>query len=217
MYHSQVALFTIDSSVLRGSDANVVNGNGSSSSQNNVSMPFTPDQIMKLMSLISDKSGYGNAQANMAGINFISLLSNFKTFEEFKRWIIDSGANQHMVLSEELLDSIVDISDLNLTVEHPNGLVAKIKKIRNLKLNDKITLYDVLLVLEYYVNLISVYKLARDSKLFIGFDENKCYIQDLGNMISMGDLVSSDRCPASKLPVAYTSTPKWCSQEGIDT
>ncbi|GJZ08307.1 ribonuclease H-like domain-containing protein [Tanacetum coccineum] len=171
----------------------IVNGNGSSSSQNNVSMPFTPDQIMKLMSLISDKSGYGNAQANMAGINFISLLSKFKTFEEFKRWIIDSGANQHMVLSEELLDSIVDISDLNLTVEHPNGLVAKIKKNRNLKLNDKITLYDVLLVLEYYVNLISVYKLARDNKLFIGFDENKCYIQDLGNMISMGTGSQSDR------------------------
>ncbi|GJT95000.1 retrovirus-related pol polyprotein from transposon TNT 1-94 [Tanacetum coccineum] len=32
---------------------------------------------------------------------------------------------------------------------------------------------------EYTVNLLSVHKLARDSKLFIGFDEYKCYIQDL--------------------------------------
>ncbi|GJS71624.1 ribonuclease H-like domain-containing protein [Tanacetum coccineum] len=32
---------------------------------------------------------------------------------------------------------------------------------------------------EYTVNLLSVHKLARDSKLFIGFDEFKCYIQDL--------------------------------------
>ncbi|GJT22520.1 ribonuclease H-like domain-containing protein [Tanacetum coccineum] len=32
---------------------------------------------------------------------------------------------------------------------------------------------------EYTVNLLSVHKLARDSKLFIVFDEFKCYIQDL--------------------------------------
>ncbi|GJV10198.1 putative transcription factor interactor and regulator CCHC(Zn) family protein [Tanacetum coccineum] len=32
---------------------------------------------------------------------------------------------------------------------------------------------------EYTVNLLSVHKLARDSKLFIGFDEYNCYIQDL--------------------------------------
>ena len=71
-----------------------------------------------------------------------------------------------MVLSEDLLDYVVDICDLNLIVEHPNGNVAKIKKSRILKFNNNITLYDVLLVPEYYVNLIYVYKLARDGKFF---------------------------------------------------
>ncbi|GJU74442.1 ribonuclease H-like domain-containing protein [Tanacetum coccineum] len=163
----------------------VVNGNRPSSSQNNASMPFTPEQIMKLMSLIGDKTGFGNIQSNMLGAFFKSLSSKFNTFEDFKKWIIDSGANQHMVLSKDLLDSIVDISDLNLTVEHPNRSVAKIKKIRNLKLNDHITLCDVLLVPEYYVNLIFVYKLARDSKFFIGFDENSFLIQ-LSNDLQIG-------------------------------
>ena len=64
--------------------------------------------------------------------------------------------------------------------------------IGNLKLNEHITLYDVLVVPEYSVNLIFVYKLTRDSKLFIGFDENKCYFQDLANMTSMGTCSQSD-------------------------
>ena len=34
-----------------------------------------------------------------------------------------------MDLSEVLLDYVVDISDLNLIVEHPNGTVAKIQKV----------------------------------------------------------------------------------------
>ncbi|GJY38415.1 ribonuclease H-like domain-containing protein [Tanacetum coccineum] len=39
---------------------------------------------------------------------------------------------------------------------------------------------------EYTVNLLSVHKLARDSKLFIGFDEFKCYIQDLHRKKTLG-------------------------------
>nr|GEW06471.1 ribonuclease H-like domain-containing protein [Tanacetum cinerariifolium] len=79
-------------------------------------MPFTPDQVMKLMSFISDKTGIG-----------------------------ETGIGQS-----------------NMSVP------------------------------EYYINLISVYKLARDSKFFVGFDENNCYIQDLGNMTSMGNGSQSD-------------------------
>ncbi|GJY03526.1 putative RNA-directed DNA polymerase [Tanacetum coccineum] len=117
---------------------------------------FTVEQMQQLLNLINSKPGkYG--QTNMA----------------------DSGANQHMVTSLDNLENIVDISDLNLQIDHPNGTTAFIKKVGNLKLSDKITLYDVLYVPEYTVNLLSVHKLARDSKLFIGFDEYKCYIQDL--------------------------------------
>nr|GEV86139.1 ribonuclease H-like domain-containing protein [Tanacetum cinerariifolium] len=48
-------------------------------------------------------------------------------------------------------------------------------------LTDYLTLLDMLVVLEYCVSLMSVHKVARDSKLVIAFDELKCYIlnQDL--------------------------------------
>nr|GEW49385.1 ribonuclease H-like domain-containing protein [Tanacetum cinerariifolium] len=52
-----------------------------------------------------------------------------------------------------------------LTVGHPNGTQALITKIGNLKVNNDITLYDVLVVPEYTVSLLSMHKLAKDSKL----------------------------------------------------
>nr|GEZ38417.1 ribonuclease H-like domain-containing protein [Tanacetum cinerariifolium] len=93
--------------------------------------------------------------------------------------IVDSGANQHMTVSAKFLVNVIDISNLGLTVGHPNSTQAFITKIGDLKLNDNITLYDVLVVPEYTGSLLSVHKLSRDNKLFVGFDDNHCYIQDL--------------------------------------
>lgn len=101
-------------------------------------------------------------------------------------WIIDSGANQHMTSSYMFLENIVDITNFNITVGHPNGTIARINKIGNLRLTNNVVLFDVLVVPDYCVSLLSVHKIARDSKLFIGFDEHKCYIQDLTQNKFMG-------------------------------
>ncbi|GJX75550.1 ribonuclease H-like domain-containing protein [Tanacetum coccineum] len=102
--------------------------------KNSSSMPFTSDQIAKLMSLIGDKPGNG-IHANMA--------------------------------------------ELNIIVGHPNGTTAKIRKVGNLKLTSNIVLFDVLVIPEYCVSLLSINKLLRDSQLHVGFDEYDCIIQDL--------------------------------------
>lgn len=91
-------------------------------------------------------------------------------------WIIDSGATQHMTSSISNLENVVDISDMNLIVNHPNGSKAIIKKIGNVKLTNNLILLDVLVVPDFNVDLLSVHKLVRDNKLFVGFDENKCYV-----------------------------------------
>ncbi|XP_071700073.1 uncharacterized protein [Rutidosis leptorrhynchoides] len=67
-----------------------------------------------------------------------------------------------------------------LTVAHPNGTQAIVYKIGNYKLSDKVVLKNVLVVPQYCVNLLSVYKLVEDANLFVRFDNKKCYIQDLG-------------------------------------
>ncbi|GJW75220.1 putative RNA-directed DNA polymerase [Tanacetum coccineum] len=169
--------------------------NNASPLENGAPLSFTNEQMMKLMNLINDVpsgSNTGNIQANLAGrctyMNSNVLFNlNFKTFfntntilcKASLRWIIDSGANQHMTISTINMFGIVDVSDLSLTVGHPNGTLAKVKFVGNLKLNSHVTLYDVLVVPEYCVSLLSVNKLLKDSKLFVGFTESKCYIQDL--------------------------------------
>ncbi|GJU37393.1 putative RNA-directed DNA polymerase [Tanacetum coccineum] len=163
----------------------------SSSSEKGASLSFTNEQMIKLMNLINEAPS-GNVQANMAGrgtffnsnvffnLNFKFFYnSNSVMYKVTLGWIIDSGANQHMTISTLNMFGVIDITDLNLTVGHPNGTLAKIKYVGNLKLSDKIVLFDVLVVPEYCVSLLSVNKLIRDSRMFVGFTETKCFIQDL--------------------------------------
>ncbi|GJR07099.1 hypothetical protein Tco_1409647 [Tanacetum coccineum] len=51
-----------------------------------------------------------------------NLYSLWKQFDaNILGWIVDSGANQHMTVSAKFLVNVVDISNLGLTVGHPNG------------------------------------------------------------------------------------------------
>ncbi|XP_071687077.1 uncharacterized protein [Rutidosis leptorrhynchoides] len=160
---------------------------------------FSSEQMMKLLSLINEKPGNGIGHSNMAGIilnKSIKFNSNFTKFfnanaTKTKRnisqgWIIDSGASQHMTGFDILLENIVDVSDLKLTVGHPNGTQAKVVKIGDLKLTNDLVLFDVLVIPEYCVSLMSVHKLSRDSGLTVSFNDSKCYIQDLRKMITKG-------------------------------
>ncbi|XP_076944731.1 uncharacterized protein LOC143615506 [Bidens hawaiensis] len=72
----------------------------------------------------------------------------------------------------------VDVYEFNISVKHPNGSNAIVTKIGSLKLTKDVILTDVFVVPEYFINLLSVYKLAKDNKLSILFNETNCYIQD---------------------------------------
>ncbi|GJS63465.1 ribonuclease H-like domain-containing protein [Tanacetum coccineum] len=102
-----------------------------------------------------------------------------------------AGANQHMTYSDKELDNVVDISHLKINFGHLNGTEAFISKIENLKLSNGLTLYDVMVIPEYYVTLISVHKMAKENKIFVVFDKSKCYFvnQDLNlkNILGTGD------------------------------
>ncbi|GJV29893.1 ribonuclease H-like domain-containing protein [Tanacetum coccineum] len=84
------------------------------------------------------------------------------------------------------IERCYEIIGLNLNVGHPNETLAKITAIGNLRLSANVVLFDVLVVPEYCVSLMSVHKLIKDSKLFVVFDEHKCYIQDLNLVKTVG-------------------------------
>ncbi|KAJ0578257.1 hypothetical protein HanIR_Chr05g0245321 [Helianthus annuus] len=174
---------------------------GKSSSLNNKSnmvastssMPFTSEQITKLLNLVNDKSGTEQQSGNMGGEstvfdkrssmsgvygNFVSC-SSMTDFGFNYNWVIDSGANQHMVMINKDMYNCVDVSGFDIKVCHPNGTCAKVTKIGDIKLANGVVLCDVFYVPEYNVNLMSVFKLAKDNKLSVVFDEDTCSIQDL--------------------------------------
>ncbi|KAJ0628213.1 putative RNA-directed DNA polymerase [Helianthus annuus] len=173
--------------------SNVSNNNNKSNStvgsSNSVgtAMPFTSEQISKLLSLVGESSGGEQAKSNMGGessvtcsfaTGFVSCSSS-AMFEFEYNWIVDSGANQHMVKSDKGMFDWVDVSDYNLKVSHPNGTNVKVCKIGKIKLVNNVILEDVFYVPGYSVNLLSVFKLAKDNKIGVLFDENHCLLQDL--------------------------------------
>ncbi|GJZ80276.1 ribonuclease H-like domain-containing protein [Tanacetum coccineum] len=66
-----------------------------------------------------------------------------------------TGANQHMTNSTKDMIDLVDVSNLKLIVGHPNGTVAKITYVGNLKLNNDVIMFNVLVMPEYIVSLLS--------------------------------------------------------------
>ncbi|GJV85544.1 ribonuclease H-like domain-containing protein [Tanacetum coccineum] len=168
-------------------------------SQSSAYSSFNPQQMRKLLCLINDT--LRTVHANMLGrasffngnvyfnINFTKLYSvNSKLCMKTitMGWIIDPGANQYLILSTVGMFNIVDISNLKIIVGHPNGTLATVSHVGNLKLTCNVILYDVLVVPGYCVSMLSVNKLMKDNKLFVGFDEDKCYIQDLKKKITLG-------------------------------
>ncbi|GJX52845.1 hypothetical protein Tco_0281214 [Tanacetum coccineum] len=130
------------------------------------SISLTNEQVMKLMNLLNEKS-QSFAHANMTDLKINGVNYHYG-------WVIDSDANQHMTNTYKNMFDVVNISELNLTMGHPNGTLAKITHVGNLKLNKNVVLFDVLVVTEYCVSLLFVHKLIKDSKLSVSFDEATC-------------------------------------------
>ncbi|GJT47164.1 ribonuclease H-like domain-containing protein [Tanacetum coccineum] len=150
------------------------------------------DRCFKLIGYPADfgkkKSGQIFKNKNVSNNNDVGSSSSSG---QYGRIIVDSGENQHVTHTDKELDNVYDISHLKIKVGHPNRTEAFIYKIENLKLSNGLVLYDVLVILEYCVTLIYVHKLAKDNKIFVTFDESRCYFlnQDLNlkNVMGIGN------------------------------
>ncbi|GKE19845.1 hypothetical protein Tco_1431357, partial [Tanacetum coccineum] len=94
-------------------------GTSESKTSGSSTVSLTNEQVMKLMSLLNEKS-CSTAQANMA------------------------RANQHITNSTKNMFNIVDVTELKLTVGHPNRTLAQITHMGSLRLNNDVVLFDVL-------------------------------------------------------------------------
>ncbi|KAJ0937225.1 putative RNA-directed DNA polymerase [Helianthus annuus] len=151
---------------------------------------LTAGQFSKLLGLLNENKLEDSPKSNMSGKCYSAFTSlgsykntycfNSSFFHQNKlKWIVDSEANQHMVMNNENMFNLVDVSEYDITIKHPNETDAKVKQIGCFKLSEDVILKDVFVIPEYYVNLIFVHKLAKDNKLKVVFDEHNCYIQDV--------------------------------------
>ncbi|GJZ86289.1 zf-CCHC domain-containing protein [Tanacetum coccineum] len=126
-----------------------------------------------------------NKNSSISGVK-----SNFNANDKLNQTSTQNGptlsfTNDQMMKLMSLINKIPSGNIHDNMVGHPNGTMAKIKYVRNLQLSKDVVLYDVLVVPEYYVSLLSVHKLISDSRLFVGFDENKCNSQVKDNKIDL--------------------------------
>nr|GEY26131.1 ribonuclease H-like domain-containing protein [Tanacetum cinerariifolium] len=152
----------------------------------NFSSNFRP--VTSNNSIIDSHSN--NANSSPVSNSYVSLYN--KQLARLMNLSNDNGvstANADMSRSKSTYDcfckknlvNVIVISNIGLTVGHPNGTQALITKIGDLKINNDITLYDVLVVPEYTVGLLSAHKLSRDRKVFSNDDGTELSPDNQGN------------------------------------
>ncbi|XP_041016135.1 uncharacterized protein LOC121258655 [Juglans microcarpa x Juglans regia] len=99
-------------------------------------------------------------------------------------WIMDTGATDRMVCSTSFFDS--PSSCIQAFVQLPNGTRAQVTHIGTVKLTDSLSLTDVLCVLSFTFNLISVSKLTQKPNTCLFFLKDLCFIQVLSSWMTIG-------------------------------
>nr|GEU51383.1 hypothetical protein [Tanacetum cinerariifolium] len=109
-------------------------------------------------------------------------------------WIIDSGSNQHLIVSAVRMYNVVDISELKITVDHPNGTLATISHTPVLRRFDRQSKPPVSLN-DYVLN----------SKVKYGIEK---YVEAMNNEIEA--LHRNNTCNVYDLPIGKKPTGcKW--------
>ncbi|XP_075499123.1 uncharacterized protein LOC142537497 [Primulina tabacum] len=123
---------------------------------------------------------------NMAGTRQkeSSLISHFTKVP----WIIDSGANEHMVGDSLTLRNPKSIANSSGTVGLPNGSKILISKTGSIALTDSIMLDKVLQIPDFRFNLLSVSRLTKELQCYVTFYPTFCLFQDLktGQIMGIG-------------------------------
>lgn len=138
-----------------------------SNQSKNIGSVFTHDQYAAILKLLAkeqldSETNTSIPSANMAGID--NSNSNLAI-----EWIIDTGANDHMVGHRGLLGNFKSYADDTGSIQLPNGNTTKISSLGTISINKTITLSNVLLVPDFHHNLFSISKFTKDHNCFVIF------------------------------------------------
>ncbi|KAH0692105.1 hypothetical protein KY285_019202 [Solanum tuberosum] len=147
---------------------------------------FTQDQYNQILRMLN-KPIFQESNANQGGIHasnvsqagifastvFLTLLPH-----RHAKWIVDSGATDHMVSSNSLLNVGLSVPNPS-RVQLPNGDSDVITQSGNCQLNGGDVVHNVLCVPTFQFNLLSVSKLTRELNCCAIFFPDFFTLQDL--------------------------------------
>lgn len=147
-------------------------------------------QCHNLLSLLSSHLNKPPKADDHASINSTSYttgtclsVSNTRICSSTK-WLVDSGASRHICFDASEFTSIRPIQ--RSTVILPNHTSIPVHFSGEVKLNNHLTLHDVLYVPQFQYNLLSVSALSNMSQLILTFFPNHFIIQDLHHKKTIG-------------------------------
>ncbi|OIT38236.1 hypothetical protein A4A49_58384, partial [Nicotiana attenuata] len=134
---------------------------------------LTQEQYDQIFKLINKDTGENSG--------FAGTTKTFITNEDInsEKWIVDSGATNHMVHIKELLDKINNkILGNAPKVYLPDGTSLDVECTGESKIGENCIVKNVLHVPSFKYNLLSVSKLTRDLRCFVSFYPDFWIMQD---------------------------------------
>ena len=165
------------------SKAHHTNLQESNSNTRTPSHNLTYAQYHELLTLLNQaKSGSMVRQMTTSSGN----ISCANVFHSETHWILDTGATDHMVCSQNLMSSSIPV-----TIRHvhlPDHSLVHVTHIGTVHFSNNFILHNVLCVPSFKLNLVSIAKLTQTTLCHVTFTNNMCLVQDKcsGKTIGMG-------------------------------
>lgn len=162
----------------RQSNQRMANNVSAANETNKDDVMFSPQQLQQLLKLMPGNSGNtqrGSDTEEELEMGFSGMVACNLSIVSHNAWIIDSGASDHMTCSVAKLSNVT-IADSNLTITLPTGDVSKITHMGDMRLDNGLVLYKVLVVPQFNHNLLSIHKLAHDNNCDVKFTPDTCEI-----------------------------------------
>lgn len=149
---------------------------------------FTPEQCQSLMNLLQTHLTKAQTTSDVASSSTTHVAgtcySVLNSIHSSTRWVLDSGASAHVCFSRPAFTSLVEVSDMSVTL--PNNSRIPVKFIGDVRLNSHITLRGVLYIPDFQFNLLFISALATHMSVMIQFVGDSCLIQDKSSLQTIG-------------------------------
>ena len=121
-----------------------------------------------------------------------------KFLSSFSSWIIDSGATNHICSALSHFTSYHQIHPISFKLPNGNQLIANYS--RSVFINQDHVLDNVLYILNFTFNLLSVTKLIDNLSCVIVFYSNVCHIKDKSSLKMIGSAEMQGRLYILRVP-----------------